>query len=44
MGGTGHRKRPVDECKKKMENLSALRWEKMNIKVSSGTLKVSTSN
>jgi hypothetical protein len=45
MGRTGHRNRPVDEHKRKMENLlSALRWEKMNIKVSSGTLKVSTSN
>jgi len=41
MGGTGHRNRPVDEYKRKMENLlSAFRWEKINIKVSSGTLKI----
>jgi hypothetical protein len=32
--------RPVDECKKKMENfLSSLRWEKMNMRKSSGTGK-----
>jgi len=29
--------RPVDECKKKMENLlSSLRWEKMKMRKSSG--------
>jgi hypothetical protein len=33
-------KRPVDECKKKMESLmSALRWEKRKMKKSSGTGK-----
>jgi len=32
--------RPVDECKKKMENLlSFLQWEKMKIRKSSGTGK-----
>ena len=30
--------RPIDECKKKMQNLlSSLRWEKMKMRKSSGT-------
>jgi hypothetical protein len=38
MGGTGEKmNRPVDECKKKMENLlSPLRREKMKMRKSSG--------
>jgi len=37
MGGTGKRNRPIDECKKKMENLlSAFRREKMKIMESRG--------
>jgi len=32
--------RPVDECKKKMENLlSSLQWEKMKMRKSSGIVK-----
>ena len=32
--------RPIDECKKKMQNLlSSLRWEKMKMRKSSGTGK-----
>jgi hypothetical protein len=46
MGGTGKEiNRPIDECRKKMENLlSSLRREKMKMRKSSGTVKVSTSN
>jgi len=40
MGGTGERNRPLDECKKKMENLlSAFRREKMKVKEISGAGK-----